>query len=169
MKIKKIRHARPFFVQGNRDFSSGRPHKKLLTITSIEIFKKSAKRDHFSLKKIAIFHHIAPIKNLLTITSIENFQKIRQARPFFLRGNRDFSSGRPHEKFINHNFYWKFQKSVMRGHFSYEKIAIFHQVAPIKKLLTITSIENLKNPRSATIFHSRKSRFFITSPPSQIY
>ena len=104
MKIKKIRHARPFFVQGNRDFSSGRPHKKLLTITSIEIFKKSAKRDHFSLKKIAIFHHIAPIKNLLTITSIENFQKIRQARPFFLRGNRDFSSGRPHQNFINHNF-----------------------------------------------------------------
>ena len=85
MKIKKIRHARPFFLQGNRDFSSGRPHKKLLTITSIEIFKKSAKRDHFSLKEIAIFHHIAPIKNLLTITSIENFQKSGKRDHFSLR------------------------------------------------------------------------------------
>ena len=29
--------------------------------------------------------------------------KIRQARPFFLKGNRNFSSGRPHQKIINHN------------------------------------------------------------------
>ena len=93
-----------FSLKEIANFHQVAPMKKLLTITSIEIFKKSAKRDHFSLKKIAIFHHIAPIKNLLTITSIENFQKIRQARPFFLRGNRDFSSGRPHQKFINHNF-----------------------------------------------------------------
>ena len=78
----KIRHARPFCPQGNRDFSSGRPHEKLLTITSIEKFKKSAKRDHFSLREIAIFHHIAPIKNLLTIPLLK-FLKNGEARPFF--------------------------------------------------------------------------------------
>ena len=56
----------------------------------------------------------------------------------------------------------KFKKSAMRDHFSFKEIANFHQVAPMKKLLTITSIENFKNPASAAIF-LRGNRDFSSS------
>ena len=77
-KFKKIRQARPFFTQGNRDFSSSRPHKKFVNHNFYWKFKKKmGKRDHFSFKEIAIFHQVAPIKNSLTIIlcarSAENF------------------------------------------------------------------------------------------------
>ena len=62
--------------------------------------------------------------------------KIRQARPFFLKGNRNFSSSRPHQEVINHNLL-KFLKIGEARPFFFKEIAIFHQVAPIKNLLTI--------------------------------
>ena len=63
--------------------------------------------------------------------------KISHARPFFPLGNCDISSGRPHQKFINHNFIDHLKKMAKRDHFSFKEIAIFHQVAPIKNSLTI--------------------------------
>ena len=70
----------------------------------VNLFKKTPNLDHFSFLKIVIFHQVAPIKNWKYIqktpTPFKNIDWSKKAEPrlFFLRGNRDFSSSRPHQK-----------------------------------------------------------------------
>ena len=116
-----------FYLKEIAIFRHIAPMKKILTITSIEIFKKSAKRDHFSLKKIAIFHHIAPIKNLLIITSIENLKKLAKRDHFSFEEIAIFHQVAPIQNSLTIILCARSAENFvpLQTLFSYLKIAIF--------------------------------------------